>query len=149
MAKYHKGVFVPKNPSKYIGNHSPVWRSSWELVFMNFCDSHSSVLQWASEPFGIKYKCPFSSSPKDRQVRQYFPDFFMQYIDQAGNIHMEVIEIKPLKESKMTESKSTRDRLANVKNQAKWQAANAYCEANGFKFRVLTERDIFSLGGKK
>jgi len=38
MANFAQGIFVPKNPEKYIGNHKPKYRSGWEFTFMQFCD---------------------------------------------------------------------------------------------------------------
>ena len=45
-----KGIFKPKNKQKYIGNpDNVIFRSSWELSFMNFIDRSDVVVKWASE----------------------------------------------------------------------------------------------------
>ena len=108
---------------------------------MNFCDNHPSVLQWASEAIAIPYMCPFR-----KRRSQYVPDFFVVYIDRNGNQHVEVVEIKPHKETGSSPTRSRRDAMVAVKNHAKWAAAQAYCAANGFVFRVVTEIDMFRNG---
>lgn len=144
MAKFANDLFTPKNPKKYIGNHTPRYRSSWELVFMNFCDTNDNVLQWASESIIIKYKHPFTG-----KITNYIPDFFVVYQNKFGKRMAEVVEIKPKKQS-IIESKtaSAKNKIIVAINHAKWAAANAYCKAHGFVFRVITEQDLF-LNGRK
>ena len=144
MSKFAQGKFIPKNPDKYIGKRNPMFRSSWELVFMNFCDQHASVIRWASESISVPYRCPLTG-----KMHQYIPDFFIQYIDRAGVTHAEVIEIKPYKETGGSKTKGRRDILVSARNQAKWLSARAYCEKQGIAFRVLTEQDIFAMGGAR
>jgi hypothetical protein len=143
MSKYAQGIFTPKHPEKYVGRGLPTYRSSWESVFFNFCDNHPSVLQWASESLRIPYKNPLTG-----KNTTYVPDLFFVYQDAAGKNHAELIEIKPNKETSMTEAKSRRDKLAVAINLAKWQAATAWAASNGIKFRVVTEHQLFA-GGKK
>ena len=38
MAKFAQGRYNMKNPDKYIGGKTPLYRSSWEFAFMRFCD---------------------------------------------------------------------------------------------------------------
>jgi hypothetical protein len=140
MPKFAQGFFTPKNPHKYVGKRKICFRSSWELVVCNFFDNHPSVLKWASEAIAIPYRCPFRN-----RVVQYIPDFFVMYVDATGQQHVEVIEVKPQKETGKVKTRSRRDALMAVKNQAKWAAAQAYCAANGMTFRVVTEVDIFRM----
>lgn len=137
---FHQGVYEPKNPEKYLGKRKIIFRSGWELNFCRFCDQHPSVINWASESIAIPYWCPLI-----KRKKQYIPDFFIVYIDQQGVTHTEVIEIKPAKETGGKLTRSTRDQLVSVRNQAKWTAATQYCEKNGFQFRVLTEEHMFKL----
>ena len=88
--KFARGKFTMKNPHKYVGTKSPIYRSSWEWSFMNFCDSHASIQKWASEAIAIPYRDPLTS----RQTI-YVPDFFIQYLDAQGRIMVELIEVKP------------------------------------------------------
>lgn len=110
-------------------------RSSWETKYMSLLDSSPLVATWISEPkmFNIRYR-----SPIDKQVHVYWPDFFIQYVNNAR----EIVEIKPLKESLREHAKSTYDKLMLAKNMAKWQAAAVFAKTIGARFRVLTERDI-------
>lgn len=136
--------FIPKNPGKYLGNPNMIiCRSSWELSVCKFFDSHPSVYKWGSEEISIPYV-----KPTDGRVHKYFPDFIVVYKDKEGNLIKELVEVKPMKESVLTERSSNYDKLAIMVNHAKWQAAEAFCAQNGMKFRVLTEQSIFA-GGKK
>lgn len=143
MSKYATGIYIPQHPEKYVGKGSIIYRSSWEIVFCRFCDNHPSVTQWASESISIPYRNPVTG----KQSR-YIPDFFVMYQDKNGQNHGELIEIKPKKEM-MEHAKSQRDKLVAVINAAKWQAAQAFCAANGLKFRVVTEDSLFHKGTKR
>jgi hypothetical protein len=44
----------------------------------------------------------------------------------------------------MQYAKSKRDQAATILNMAKWQAAQVWCKAKGFQFRVITEDMIFA-----
>ena len=139
--KYANGQFQPTNPSKYIGKKTPTYRSSWEHTVMTFFDKNPAILQWASEAIHVNYRNPFTG-----KNTIYVPDFFILYLDKNGKQHAEIIEVKPLKETSLAEAKSTRDKAAAILNMAKWQAATAYCAAQGLKFRVVTEQDLFHQG---
>ena len=143
MSKYANGQFQPKNPEKYVGKKTPTYRSSWEHVFMTFCDNNPAIIQWASEPFMVPYRNPFTG-----KNTIYVPDFLIIYVDRSDAKHAEVIEIKPRKEISMENARSARDQAAAVLNAAKWAAARAWCAQQGLKFRIVTEEDIFA-GVKK
>lgn len=137
--------FIPKNPDKYLGDPEKIFaRSSWEVKVMQFFDSRTDIIKWGSEELSIPYL-----SPADSKVHQYFPDFFVEYKDKDGNIIKEIVEVKPLHESDEKFAKSDRSKNALIVNDAKWKAASTYCEMNGLKFRVLTERSIFHQVTKK
>lgn len=139
MTKWAQGLYTPKNPQKYIGKHTPKYRSGWELTFMTFCDSSKHVIYWASEAIRIPYKNPLTGKPST-----YVPDFFLVYQNKHGNKIAEVVEIKPKKQS-IIESKvaSAKDRAIVAVNHAKWASAMAYCKSQGYSFRVITEDDLF------
>lgn len=139
MSKYAQGKYTVKNTEKYVGRKEPTYRSSWEFTFMAFADNNPSVLQWASEPFMIPYRNPFTG-----RNTIYVPDFMMVYVDRTGQKHAEVVEVKPSKEVSMENARSVRDRAAVALNQAKWAAAHAWCKAYGMRFRVISEGDIYS-----
>lgn len=145
MSKYAQGKFTIQHPEKYVGNKTPTYRSSWEYVFMNFCDNNPNVLQWASEAVHINYRNPLTN-----RNTIYVPDFLMVYQDAAGRQRAEVIEVKPTKETSLQEAgRSPRAQAAAILNMAKWEAARAWCKAHGLTFRVITEQDIFHMGGGK
>lgn len=138
MSKYAQSSYNVKNKEKYVGRKSPFYRSSWECTFMMFCDNNPSVIQWASEPFMVPYRNPFTG-----KNTIYVPDFMIMYVDRNGQKHAEVIEVKPTKEIAIENARSVRDRAAVALNMAKWAAANEFCKNYGMRFRVVTEQDIF------
>lgn len=144
MGKWAQNFYTPKNPHKYVGKKKPYYRSGWELVFMQFCDSNDNIIQWASEAIAIPYKNPLTGKPS-----QYIPDFFVLYENKRGQQVAEIVEIKPKKQS-LIESRtaSAKDRAIVAVNHAKWAAAKAYCQRLGVAFRVITEDDIFYNGRK-
>lgn len=145
MPRYAKGKYTLKNPNKYLGKNVPSYRSGWEFHMMKFCDEHPNVSKWASESIRIPYTNPLTS-----KKTIYVPDFFIVYVDKTGSQHVELIEVKP-------ENQTIKEKLGNSKynqaqwiiNQAKWQAARAYCKQNGIKFRIITESDIYHQGKKR
>lgn len=139
-----KGIFKPNNPRKYKGDHTNIiYRSSWELRFMQFLDEHKDVLRWSSEELVIPYR-----SPIDGKVHRYFPDFWVEKIDRDGQKGVTVVEIKPFKETQepRPQKKLTKGYLYEVKtwgiNTSKWKAAQAYCADRGWKFMIATEKDL-------
>jgi hypothetical protein len=144
MSKYSQGKYQIKNPDKYVGKGTPTFRSSWEHVFMSFCDNNPNILKWASEPIRINYKNPFTG-----KNTIYVPDFLIYYIDRSGNHSADVIEVKPKKETNLGEAKSRRDQAYTVLNMAKWEAAKAWCKQKGLNFKIVTEEQIFHQGNKR
>lgn len=142
MSKYANGKYQIKNPEKYVGNKTPTYRSGWEHTFMTFCDNNPNILQWASEAIHINYRNPFTG-----RNTIYVPDFLIVYNDATGQKHAEVIEVKPTKETTLEAAgRSPRAQAAAILNAAKWEAAKAWCKAQGLKFRIITENEIFHQG---
>ena len=142
--KYAQGIFTPRNPEKYAGKGTIRYRSSWELAFMNFCDTNDNILAWASEAIQIPY-----INPLKQKKTHYIPDFFIKYRNAAGQEVAEMIEIKPSKETSLEAAgRSVRNQAYAVVNQAKWKAAASWCADRNINFRILTEMDIFA-GTKK
>lgn len=142
MSKYANGFYQIINPEKYIGKKTPHYRSGWENTFMRFCDLNPAILQWASESVHINYRNPFTN-----KNTIYVPDFLIIYVDKGGAQHAELIEIKPSTQTTLESARSTRDQAAAILNMCKWEAARAWCKAQGLTFRVVTENDIFHQGG--
>ena len=134
----YKGFFRPRNISKYKGDHRKIiYRSKLELIFMKYCDGKDNVLKWSSEEIVIPYR-----SPIDGKVHRYFPDFWVKTTQGET-----LIEIKPKIQTKHPKLKSNKRRyIREVRtwgvNEAKWNAAIAYCENRGWNWKILTEVDL-------
>ena len=140
MAKSYRGLYRPTNPKKYVGNTKQiVYRSLLERRFMRYCDLNQDILFWASEELPVRYY-----NPLDKKYHRYFPDFVVKTV----NNDKYMIEIKPSRQATKpkTPKKKTksymRESFEYIKNQAKWSAAKAYCEDNGMKFKIITEKDL-------
>ena len=145
MAKWAQGIYVPKNPQKYVGNHKPKYRSGWELAFMQFCDNNPAILQWASEAVQIPYRDPTTG-----KNTIYVPDFFIVYVDKNGKQHCELIEVKPSNHTFLEKvGKNQVNQYQYVKNMAKWEAARDWCKQKGILFRIVTENVIFHNPNKR
>jgi hypothetical protein len=144
MAKFAQGKYTIRNVQKYVGNKQPTYRSSWEWAFMNFCDANDQVVQWASEPVRIPYRHPLTG-----KMTTYVPDFIITYRGPNNTLVGELVEIKPKKQSMLEDRMKDRDRAVVAINYCKWDAAQRWAKANGLKFRVITEDQIFHQGSKK
>lgn len=145
MSKYANGFYQLLNPQKYVGKKTPHYRSSWEHTVMRMCDNNPAILQWANEAIHINYRNPFTG-----KNTIYVPDFFVTYVDAKGATHAEIWEIKPKKETSLTEAKnSKRAQAAAILNAAKWQAAQVFCKSNNISFRIITEDQLFHQGKTK
>jgi hypothetical protein len=145
MAKYLQGVYKIKNPDKYAGNPTNVlFRSSWELRFMNWVDVNPSVVKWSSEETIIPYVCP-----TDNRAHRYFVDFKIQIKGKDGTLNTWLVEIKPAAQtvSPKPRAKNNNKRFlieagTYLKNRAKWQAAEQFCKDRGWTFIILTEHHL-------
>jgi hypothetical protein len=144
MSNFAQGVYKIKNPTKYVGNGEPRYRSGWELTFFQFCDNNDAVLEWASEAIAIKYINPLTG-----KMSNYIPDVFLRYRTRNNKICTEIIEIKPKGQSMITERMKDRDRAVVAINHAKWAAAHAWCKRASIVFRVITEDQMFRNGANK
>jgi hypothetical protein len=143
----YKGKFRPKNPSKYMGDPTNiVYRSGWELKFMSYIDSHKKVLEWASEEVIVPYR-----SPIDGRIHRYFQDFLVKQINKDGVKESILIEIKPkyqtippdIAKKNTPKGRVSKRYLNEVKtygiNEAKWKAAQEFCDDRGWKFQIMHE----------
>ena len=145
MFKYFQGRFTPKNPHKYKGNvRNIIYRSSWELTFLNYCDTNANVIEYASEEIVIPYR-----SPIDGKVHRYFVDFYIKVREKTGEIKQYLIEIKPKKQTIAPNKNPKRKTkywkqsvFEYAKNVAKWDAAKDWCEDRSMTFKILTEEDL-------
>lgn len=140
-----KGKFRPRNPDKYRGDPTEiVYRSRWELKFMQYIDSHPDIIEWSSERVIVPYR-----SPIDNRIHRYFVDFYIKMKNKDGNIEKRLIEIKPKKQTQppvKPTTKPTKRYIEEVKtwgvNQAKWKAANEYAKDRQMRFQILTEVEL-------
>ncbi len=140
MSKSYQVLYRPTNTKKYVGDvKKVVYRSLLERRFMRYCDLNDNVLFWASEELPIRY-----FNPIDKKYHRYFPDFVVK----MSTNKKYMIEIKPSRQvskpkppKKKTKS-YMRESFEYIKNQAKWQAAQSYCEDNGLEFKLITEKDL-------
>jgi hypothetical protein len=139
----HKGRFTPRNPKKYKGDPSNViYRSSWEVRVMKYLDEHPNVIWWGSEELPIPYL-----NPVDKRIHRYFPDFIAKMRRSDGTVMTYVIEVKPEKQTQPPkERRKTKLYLQEAVtyeiNRAKWHAATEFCKDHGWKFQILTEKEL-------
>jgi hypothetical protein len=145
-----KTFYTPRRPEKYVGTYPIVCRSSWELMFCQFCDTTDDVLQWASESVQIPYLDPLKPHRPGQGANSiYVPDFLIHFRDASGRQKTWLIEIKPMHEAMSEHVRDARDAAAFARNQAKWLAAAAWCQRRGIELKILTEADMFYGGDRK
>jgi hypothetical protein len=142
--KYQQGNFCPQNKDKYIGLTKCFYRSSWELKAMQWCDRNPNIVKWNAESVFIKYVCPMSG-----RDRKYIMDLRIVVKTRSGKLETWLIEIKPARQC----SAPVRGRMKQSNyliavatwrtNQAKWKAAEDFAKRKGYRFKILTERDLF------
>ncbi|NBW57918.1 head completion protein [bacterium] len=141
-SKYRQGFFKPKNANKYIGKSMPVYRSGWELRFFRWCDDNPNILEWASESVIIPY-----INKADGKTHRYYTDGIVA-IKENDKIVKYIIEIKPSSQTKTPVSGNKRRSTLNYENYrylqniSKWEAAKKWCEQRGYKFLILTEKEL-------
>lgn len=144
IMRYLQGKYKVRNVEKYMGDPSNViYRSSWELKFLNWCDNNPSVVSFSSEEIVIPYK-----SPVDGKYHRYFVDFMIKIRTKDDITKTYLVEIKPKKQTMPPEQKQriTKQYITEVVtwgiNQAKWKAASEYCLDRGWEFKILSEKDL-------
>lgn len=114
---------------------------------MMHLDEHPDVLVWSSEEVVVPY-----TSPIDGKRHRYFVDFFVKKKNRTGVVESVLIEVKPLAQTRPPEvkiskgQKPTRRYINEVMtwgvNEAKWKAATEYCKDKGWKFIIMTEKEL-------
>lgn len=144
-ANYKQGFFHPRNPMKYRGDPTNiVYRSGWEKNVMDWLDTNDNVKSWASEEIVIPYV-----SPIDNRVHRYFVDFYVEALGRDGETKIMLLEVKPAAQTQApkTPKRKTKRFITEVMtygvNQAKWDAAQKYCQKKGWEFKILTEKELF------
>lgn len=114
---------------------------------MMYLDTQPNVIQWASEEIIIPYR-----SPIDNRIHRYFPDFYVKKKNPDGTISEVLIEVKPeaqMKEPKPRHTKGGKPTKQFIKevytwgiNSSKWRAAEKYCAARGWEWRLMGAKDL-------
>lgn len=145
MPEFRQGTYKPNNLSKYKGRGLPKFRSGYELKFFKWCDRNPNVLEWSSESVIVPY-----ISPIDGRVHRYFVDnqIILKEGDKIGKYLIEIkpfIQTQPPKiapDSRKKRSTIIYETRQYMQNTAKWEAAKKFGERKGFKFTILTEREL-------
>lgn len=141
---YIQGKYTVKNPKKYKGDITNViYRSSWERNVLLWLDNHPNCIQFSSEETIIPY-----FSPVDEKWHRYFVDFMALFKYKDGSVKKFLIEVKPYSQTlkpvrgKKKEKTFLNEAITYTINQAKWEAAQKFADANGMKFIVATEKEL-------
>lgn len=149
-AKTKQGYYQLKNPKKYKGETNEIiFRSGWEYAVMRHCDLSNDIVEWSSEPIGIKYV-----SPIDNKVHDYFVDFYICIVTETNEVKRYLAEVKPIKDYKdkpIFEGKQTVKKMESYKqrmktwliNNAKFKYAKEYAKVLNMEFIILNEDSIF------
>ena len=152
-SRYRQGYYKLENPDKYTGDPTQIiYRSSYEYKFCRYCDFTKEVINWASEPFSVKY-----FDPVKKKQREYHIDFFIK-VAKGGTMLNYLVEVKPKDKLTMPvlESRATLKRLKQynqemeefIVTKAKKEAAEAYAHAMGYKYIIVTEDFLYEQNGK-
>jgi len=163
---YLKGEFTPKNPNKCLNKNGKLpnskdkitFRSSYEMIFANWCDLEDDVIEWGSEVIEIQY-----FSKVDNKKHRYITDFVFMSRNADGGVDKWLVEIKPKsqvpvlnavgeiqfpelpKKKRVTKKSIERwQSFCNVlkTNHEKWESARVWARKNGYNFKVITEQEL-------
>ncbi|MET3115844.1 hypothetical protein AAKU64_000047 [Undibacterium sp. GrIS 1.8] len=108
-----------------LGGGNATFESSLERDWLISLDFDPSIQLVREQPFSLFYK--FETS-----TRRYTPDVLVEQVSPCGNIFTIVYEVKP------------RDEL--IKDwqlyKPRFKAAVNYCRAKGWRFKIVTEKEI-------
>jgi hypothetical protein len=144
--QYKQGIFTPRNKSKCTSSLC-LYRSGLELSYMRWLDENSNIVSWGSEKIIIPYL-----KPTDGKMHKYFIDFNFTIKDTKGELHKFLIEIKPAKQCQPPTTHGNKkpktilyENIQWATNSQKWAAAKAWADKHGYKFTIVTEKDIKNL----
>lgn len=143
---WKQALYKLNNPEKYIGDERKLkFKSSWEEKAFMLCDNNPNIIRWGYEIIPISYMKPLGNNRF--KPSKYYPDLYVEYYNKSGDFIKEIVEIKPLKQTKKSRARKPEIRLqenyTHLVNMTKWQAAEAWCNHHGIKFSVATEKSIF------
>lgn len=141
-SRYRQGVYYPKNKEKYIGE-SATYRSGLELSYFQFLDNNPNCVKWNSEGVKVHYFWEV-----DNKWHTYYIDLAATF-NVNGKLVTYLIELKPYRQTiapvktpRKREKTLISEQVVYSQNQAKWKAASEFASKSGFKFVVLTEKEL-------
>ena len=137
-SRYTQGYVNPDECTKLFESQKGkpiIYRSSWELYFIKWCENNPTIKYWGSECVPIKYILS-----TDHSQHTYYPDYIIEF--QNGECWL--VEIKPLNQTKRPKNKKYNSPAwqTYIKNCCKWRAANEFAKHNNIKFKIITEKTI-------
>lgn len=136
-------IYYPKNKEKYIGKKNPICRSSWETTFCEILDKDPKVISWSSESIVIPYIL-------EGKRHNYYPDYFVKVMLSNNTIESWIVEIKPYIQTKppikgRNKNRKTlmNEKITWKKNVAKWKSAKNFCDKMGYRFKIITEKQLY------
>jgi hypothetical protein len=149
---YKQGIWNPSKPEKLLNKTRPVYRSQLEADFMRLLDRSPKIKKWGSEVYWITYDKILENGTIKKA--RYFVDFVV-ITDTDETILIEIKPAKQIKNVRMlienhTLPKSAREKTSTwnyrmhetLMNLQKWKTAKEHCEQRGWKFQVLSEKDL-------
>jgi hypothetical protein len=121
-----------------------IYRSGLECKFFMFCDNNPNVLKWGSENVIVPYV-----SKIDGKWHKYYVDNYVEILE-GTTAAKYLIEIKPYKQTLKPESKQGKKKSSLlyeqtqwiINHEGKWPAAMQFCKNRGWKFLILTEKEL-------
>lgn len=141
--QFKSGVYRPKNVEKF-GETKCIYRSSYELQFLKWCDIHPKISKVQYEKIVIPYICK-----TDGKMHKYYVDCFI-HMNESSGLRKYLIEIKPFRQTippkpskRKKQSTILLENRNYIINTSKWSAAKQYCKKMNWRWCVLTERGIY------
>lgn len=136
--RYSQGYINPSSCKKIFPQMKTdkiIYRSSYERKFIAWLENSEQVKNWGSECIRIPYLYI------DGKMHSYYPDYFVEMVDGTKM----VVEIKPSSQTKRPVNENTWVGKEYRKNMCKWKATMEFCQAKGYKFKIITEKTINNL----
>lgn len=133
--RYSQGYINPSSCKKIFPQMKTdkiIYRSSYERKFIAWLENSEQVKNWGSECIRIPYLYI------DGKMHSYYPDYFVEMMDGTKM----VVEIKPSAQTKRPVNENTWVGKEYRKNMCKWKATMEFCQAKGYKFKIITEKTI-------
>lgn len=149
MGNFHQGKYRPRNPEKYINQkniNNIVYRSSWELFVVKWCDNNPDVISYGMEEVVIPY-----ISKVDGKRHRYFLDFYIKF--KNGAVYLVEIKpkyqtIEPARKEGKSKKRLLQEMTTYATNISKWEAAKVFADKNNAKFVIWSENELEQMGFK-